>query len=175
MMKIAIIKNSIVVNTVVVDDNFTSDEFEWVQSDLASIGDSYVEGVFTKPSLNVPVDVLKQLKEKELEQYCKLNIVNGISSNALGQAHTYLTDQTSQMNLTGLVTKSLLDPVGPTYKFWCADANGVFSRIEHTKSQIQTVGIDVANHVISCQDKYAAKLALLASANTANAINAIVW
>lgn len=174
-MKIAIIENGIVVNTVIVDNDFTSNEFEWVESDLASIGDSYSEGAFTKPSLNVPVSVLKQLKAKELEQYCKLAIVAGISSSALGQPHTYPTDQTSQMNLTGLVTKSFLDAPEQTYKFWCADANGVSARVEHTKGQIQALGIDVANHVIACQDKYSAKLALLASANTANAINAIVW
>ena len=130
----------------------------------------------------VPVMTAEQLlinakagKTNEIKAACDAAIIAGINSSALGQAHSYPTGRDDQLNLNGLVTESLLSGSGDAYKFWCADVNGVWERRVHTKSQIQTVGKAVANHVKEQQEKYEQKLSEIAVASIQTALNAVLW
>lgn len=121
------------------------------------------------------IDRLKTEKTAEIKASCGTAIVSGILSNSLGSLHTYPTTRDDQSNLNGLVTKSLIDAVGSTYLFWCADANGVWLRRSHTKAQIQSLGMEVANHVISQQDHYESKIKAISDATSITQVVAVAW
>ena len=116
----------------------------------------------------------KTAKTAEIKSACSLAITAGITSHVLGSAHSYPTTQLDQTNFTGLITSSLLPDSGDEYKFWCADANGIWDRRIHTKLQIQIVGKAVANYVIFNQDKYGQKLSEIAWADEGN-LALIAW
>lgn len=117
----------------------------------------------------------KALKIGEIRGAARAAMTGGIISAVLGAAHTYPTDDDSQKNLNGLVTKSLLPGVSGPFKFWCADSQGVWERREHTVSQIQQLGLAVTAHVIVQQDRYELLLDQVAAAATLSGVAAIAW
>ncbi len=128
--------------------------------------------------INNPPRTLQQLKATktaEIKTACGLAIASGITSHVLGSAHSYPTTQLDQINFTGLITSSLLPDSGDEYKFWCADANGIWDRRIHTKLQIQIVGKAVANHVILQQDKYKQKLTEIDAATDSISLALVIW
>lgn len=113
-------------------------------------------------------------KRAELKQAVSLLIVAGIVSDALGSVYNYPTGISDQINISGLITESLLPGSGDEYKFWCGDISGVWARRIHTKLQIQQVGKLVANHVKLQQDKYEQKLGEVEAANE-ESLALVVW
>jgi hypothetical protein len=121
------------------------------------------------------LDEFRDGKREEMRLACKDEIESGIKHGALGSEHSYPTALTDQADLSGLVSKSILqNESGEPYKFWCADVYGVWERRGHTATQIQQVGIAVADHVIACKDKYEEKLAAIKVA-TIETLDTISW
>lgn len=118
------------------------------------------------PALIEPtLDELKALKINDIKNDAITAIIGGIDHDALGSVHHYPTSPTDQANLNGLISRSqLLGDAGVPYKFWCADGNKVWARREHTVAQIQALGLSVASHVITMQDRYEIALSKIAAA-----------
>lgn len=97
----------------------------------------------------------KQAKIAELSESCRLAIVGGFSSSALGTPHVYDSDIEDQINLAGafIVTlPSAANPDGSTVPYACRNATTLIkSYITHTHVQMQQV----------LQEGAAFKLALL--------------
>jgi hypothetical protein len=130
--------------------------------------------IIPKPA--VTLAELKAEKRIEIEAECKAAITRGIDNDALGSMHHYPTSLIDQSNLNGLISKSiLLADTGEPYKFWCADVNDVWGRHGHTAAQIQTIGLEVAAHVIAAQDLYETKLTEIDAAATEDALQLITW
>jgi hypothetical protein len=119
---------------------------------------------------------LKILHVEMMKSSCTDAIKAGIELDALGDFHHYPIQSTDQVNLAGLVARSqLLGAAGEPYKFWCADGDGSWGRRGHTVSQIQSVGLAISAHVISCQDKYEQKLSEINNAAQPTDLDAIIW
>lgn len=136
---------------VAIYDSFKNGEISGFDVDANGL---VIERVAQAPTL----DQLKSDKNAAVKLAANLAIVDGITYDALGTAHTYPTSLIDQQNINGLITETLLPGSGDEYKFWCADAAGVWARRIHTKLQIQAVGIAVANHVKSSQEIYEQQL-----------------
>lgn len=107
---------------------------------------------------------------------CKLSIVSGVQSDALGEAYFYPTGELDQFNLSASVLKA--DKYGDTkgaYRFWCMDAQGNWVRLDHTAAQVDVVSLVVDEHVRSERDKYAVKLGEMAAATSIEELRAITW
>ena len=105
-----------------------------------------------------------------IQEACAAAITGGISSSALGVAHTYPSAQTDQLNLTAVVVKSTL-PGFTSAMFKTLDAGW----LSHTATQIQQVGSDV-EAFISTQLQHSANLqASIAAATTVPAVQSITW
>lgn len=105
-----------------------------------------------------------------IETSCASAITNGISSSALGAAHTYPSGQVDQLNLTAIVVRSML-PGYTASKFKTLDAGW----LDHTALQIQQVGIDVEAFIATQLQKSAILQAEIDAATTSAAVQAIVW
>lgn len=108
---------------------------------------------------------------------CKAAIYAGFTSTALGVAHTYPTDDKSQLNLVASVTDSLLSnlPPGWTTPFMCADSSGIWAMRPHTAAQIQQAGSDGKAFVLKNLQQNGALAAQVTAAATVAAVQAIVW
>jgi len=140
---------------------------------------SYIDA-WTAASAPAPAPTLAQLQANQiatLRQACAVQIVSGAQSSALGSPHTYPTDPTSQLNMAGSVTASLLPglPAGWTTPFWCADSTGNWTFTPHTAAQIQQVGQDIKASVVAAQTRLAQLTAQVNAATTPAAVAAIVW
>lgn len=125
-----------------------------------------------------------------LSVMCHSHIINGVDSDALGTVHTYPTgiseSHPDQQNLNGCITESILNGADNNWAvpFWCADTAGVWDRRQHSHGQIRKVGLDVALHVRTAQDKLKGLVdsvtAIVADSGMTDAeqraaINAITW
>lgn len=124
------------------------------------------------------LDALKAERDDALSAAAREQILGGFQSGALGTPHLYPSDETSQRNLLGSVTDSLLpDTAGNwTTPFWAADAaTGQWAFRDHTAAQIQQVGRDGKALVVAAQTRLAGLRAELSAASTVEEINAITW
>lgn len=121
----------------------------------------------------------KAAKASEINAACGAQIVAGVTSAALGDAHTYPCKLTDQANLSASVLDSLLpDNVSnASYStpFWCADASGTWGWAMHTAAQIQQVGRDVKAAILAAQSKNAQLQAEIAAAADLATLDAITW
>lgn len=121
----------------------------------------------------------KSAKSTDINTACTAQIMAGVVSTALGEAHTYPTKPTDQSNLSASVLDSLLpdNASNTSYAtpFWCCDANGKWAWVMHTAAQIQQVGRDVKASILAAQGKNAQLQAQITAATTVAAVNAITW
>ncbi|MCF7963962.1 MAG: hypothetical protein K9L79_00315 [Methylobacter tundripaludum] len=110
----------------------------------------------------------------EMQAHADAAIISGVTDEALGSVHHYPTTRDDQLNLNGLITASLLPGSGDEFKFWCANADGLWARRVHTKAQIQTVGKTVANHVKTIQERYEQRLDAISKADSGT-IGSVIW
>ena len=134
---------------------------------------------YTVPA-SVPVEQLPQaqaLKLIQLNQTCQNLILGGFVSSALGSTYTYPSKDTDQQNLAASVLASILPGVTPgwTTPFWCADANGNWAFRNHTATQIQQVGIDAKNAILSLQNRNIVAQAAVNAAQSVTEVNAVVF
>lgn len=119
----------------------------------------------------------KSAKIAELSAACQAQIYAGFQSSALGAAHTYPAKDKDQANLSGSVVASLLPglPANWTTPFWCEDATGSWSFVQHTAAEIQQVGTDGKSAILAALQKNSTLAAqVMAAANVAD-VQAIVW
>lgn len=85
---------------------------------------------------------MRAAKSQAMSEACAAHILAGFECDALGSMHVYPAKIEDQLNLTGVVTDSLMEPPGSdwTTKFWCANVFGVWEMRSHTVTQIQAVG-----------------------------------
>lgn len=129
-------------------------------------------------ALPPPAPTLAELKAHKIEALraaCRAAIEGGASSSALGVAHTYPTDETSQLNLAGEVAAAILDGALGQYAFLCADGAGIWARRPHTDVEIKAVGHDVRAHVKAQLAHLDAQRALVAAAATEAEVNGVAW
>ena len=134
---------------------------------------------YTQPTPST-ADILAEAKAKksqEIEQAAKTQILSGFMSSALGAEYHYPSKETDQQNLNGSIVASLLpsNPPDWTTLFWCADSSGVWALREHTAPQIQQVGKDAKDAVLSAIVKNGQLQMATQQATTAADVEAIKW
>ena len=122
------------------------------------------------------LDAIKQRKLQQLSQSAGNQIVQGFMSSALGTPRLYPAKERDQLNLIGSIVESLIPTVPATFStpFWCANA-GVWAYENHTKAQVQQVGIDGKASTLAAMSKNATLSQQVIAATTKAAVEAIVW
>jgi len=110
-----------------------------------------------------------------LRAACRATIIGGVTVSALGAPYTYPTDDTAQVNLGGLVTRSMLAPTGWTCTFATADAAGVWAYRVHTVAEIQAVGIAVSDHIAAAMSRFDTLRTTVETATDIASVNAVTW
>jgi hypothetical protein len=112
-----------------------------------------------------------------LNANCAEEITGGYKSDALGENHTYPSDDTAQRNMMGSFIEALIPglPDDWTTPFWCANEEGTWAYRPHTASQIIAAGRAGKAHVIACQTKLDTLTAQVNDAETVNEIASIAW
>lgn len=125
----------------------------------------------------IPFSVHQDRKKDSLRFECQNHIHAGFTSAALGTLHKYPCQDHDQRNLTGLVTKSILESSDVTWSalFWCEDEFGVWDRRDHTRTQIQDVALIGANHVIDAQNKLKTLITAVENASLIEELDQIIW
>lgn len=120
---------------------------------------------------------LKAMRIADLTDVCAAAVISGYVSAALGEAHTYPSKITDQINMMGSVTASLLPEVPEDWltPFWCQDSEGEWAFRPHSAEQIQQAGADGKQYILDCQAHLAALSVEVTAAATVEAVLAIVW
>ncbi|UDL95517.1 hypothetical protein LGH83_04650 [Lichenihabitans sp. PAMC28606] len=131
-------------------------------------------------ALRFPPATLAQTQSSQvaaLRAACSAAIVSGFTSAALGSPHTYPSDMTSQINLSGSVLASILPGLTSSWttEFWAADSTGAWAFAPHTAAQIQQVGTDGKAAVMAAQAKLATLTGQVTAATTIPAVQMVVW
>lgn len=89
-------------------------------------------------SAQVALANTKMTKKSDLSQQCNQAIVAGFTSSALGQAHTYPSDEEAQRNFNSEINKFVIDSTYTTSLFKTLDAG----YLPHSKDQLFQVFSD---------------------------------
>ena len=121
-------------------------------------------------------EILEQKKSEKINEInvaCAKAITSGFSSDALGDTHTYQSEQTDQLNLIGVVI------AGQDDYFKCgiedADGNVTWNYEKHTIAQLQQVLQDGKVHKQGLLQKANTLKTQVANATTIADVEAIVW
>jgi hypothetical protein len=116
-------------------------------------------------------------KSKEISNACRMAIVSGFTSMALGEEYSYPSKTIDQQNLAASVLASY-DPENPPEwltPFWCMDESGQWAFRPHTALQIREVGRDAKSNILGYQFHNEQLQALISSATTIEELDAISW
>lgn len=133
--------------------------------------------VLASESWRLDLSMLRTSKFYEIDQACRLAIVSGFVSYALGVPHHYPSKVTDQQNLAASVLASY-DPENASdwmTPFWSSDASGEWVFRPHTGAQIREVGRDAKSAVLAYQFKNEQLQSAILAATTAEEIQAIAW
>ncbi|WP_322009218.1 hypothetical protein [Paraburkholderia sp. J12] len=116
----------------------------------------------------------KAAKISVLQDACATALVTGFVSSALGAAHTYPSKKNDQDNLQSAVVASA-SAQGDTWAtpLWCEDQSGAWTYTAHTTAQVAQVNVDWVAFRTAAQSKYAAAVAQVNAATTADAVAAV--
>ena len=103
---------------------------------------------------------------KIIKADCAAAILEGFTSSALGSAHTYPSDQVTQVNVAMAVAAG--------GNLWC-ETGGAWAFISHTAAQAGQVQKDMFAMIQGAQTKYSTLLSQIDSATSVSAVNAVVW
>jgi len=119
------------------------------------------------------LDDFKTLKTIDINSACSEAITSGFTSDALGGAHIYQSEQPDQLNLIGLVAAGTDD----YFKCGITDANGniTWNYELHTIVQLQQVLADGKVHKQGLLQKANTLKAQVAVATTVKDVEAVVW
>lgn len=97
------------------------------------------------------LDEVKVSQVAVITAACAADIVGGFTSTALGESFTYPSSPTDQANLNAAASASRQPGLGESWVtyFYCADAAGVWARRPHSAAEIQQVGMDGYNAIMS--------------------------
>lgn len=146
----------------------------------AAIAHIQVADLTLKGQIAQPVKTFSELqaeKSAEISAACRLQIVSGYKSSALGEEHSYPSNPTDQLNMIASVTDAN-NPANPpdwATPFWCADLLGLWDYRMHSATQIRQAGADGKAQIIACQQKNAQLQAQIYAATTIAELDAIVW
>jgi len=123
--------------------------------------------------INERYKVVKASKINKINTTCEKEITSNFSSDALGDAHIYQSEQTDQLNLIEAVTAGTDD----YFKCGVADANGnvTWNYELHTIAQLQQVLADGKAHKQGLLQKANTLKPQVAHATTVRDVEAIVW
>jgi hypothetical protein len=116
-------------------------------------------------------------KLAELAALCAAEITAGIESGALGEKHIYPSLQTDQANLTASVVASILPGVDDKWvtPILCRNPAGLWAYRDHTARQVQQVGNDMKNVILTARVKRAKLADVAMTASSIAALRAIKW
>lgn len=114
---------------------------------------------------------LRQKKIDEFDVAAAAEITNGFTSEALGSAYRYSSDEHDQTNITGNVLDASM---GITCQHFCYDSNGDRQLMEHSPEQMIQVGRDLKAHKMAVIVK-AGTLKAQAGTATKEGLDAITW
>lgn len=105
---------------------------------------------------------------------CRISIISGFVSSALGEPHTYDSYETDQLNLIGALA------LGIDMPYRCADAGGAKAFRTHTAAQLKQVAIDGAAIKLAALEKASMLKDQIAAINETDAdpvtaVKAVVW
>ena len=116
------------------------------------------------------------IQMKLLGKSVQETILGGFVSSALGASYTYPTKVLDQQNLIASITDSVLPHDGNwTTLFWCADVNGDWQMREHTDIQIQQVGREMKQFILTQQVKFDTLKTQVINASTMLEIKSVQW
>jgi hypothetical protein len=129
--------------------------------------------------LNPPVTLAQAVAAQLLviQAACEAAIVGGQQSSALGTVYTYPSGVNDQQNLTANVLSSMLPGLASnwTTEQLCESSTNVWAYLPHTAVQIQQVGTDVKNAILTCLVKRQNLQNEITAATSVAAVQAIVW
>jgi len=96
---------------------------------------------------------LKARKLERLKEACEAEILQGITSDALGTTHHYDCDPQEQLNIANAVQYANITGFA---EIKCTDASGTKAFRVHTKAQVEAVFQAGATHIHQCRKRYAA-------------------
>lgn len=127
----------------------------------------------TQPGTHDQLNSVKSERASAINKACRLEIISGFESSALGSPHQYPFKEEDQSNLTA--TFLLANQQGVSKPFKCWDSSGVSEYRMHTFAQIVQVGADAETHKMAALVKANTLKAQIAAATTAAEVEAIVW
>lgn len=133
--------------------------------------------VHATPSDSEVLLELQLKKSAEIDNACRLKIVSGFKSSALGGEYFYPSKVIDQQNLAASVLASY-DPTNSNdwlTPFWCADIDGNWDFRPHTASQIREVGRDAKSAILGYQFHNEQLQTQIKAASTKEQLDAITW
>ena len=126
------------------------------------------------------IDLLAQAKQAQINKInnaCAMLITGSFQSTALGKEYRYPSQQSDQANLTANVLSSIYPNLPPTWttQQLCCDANGKWAYLPHSAAQIQKVGLDAKQHIMSCLGKKSNLQAQIEVAKDIATVQSINW
>lgn len=121
----------------------------------------------TPPTESELLAASKAGKVAEINAACRVAIVGGFSSSALGGPHFYDSEEVDQINLIGAVA------LGVDLPYRCADAAGVKQFRPHTAAQLRWVAQDGAAVKLAALQQAAALRDQVTHATTVAEVDAI--
>ncbi len=123
------------------------------------------------------IEQIKLERSAAMRAACAVAITSGFTSSALGEPHTYPSDQTDQSNLSANVLSSMYPnlPDDWTTLHLCGDSEGHWGYKAHTAAQIQQVGSDSKTAILACLTRNAVLQAQIEAADDIAAIQQTIW
>ena len=116
-------------------------------------------------------------KAAQIDSSCRVSILSGFTSLALGEEHHYPAKLTDQANLSGSIIDSLLPGLAEDWvtPFWCEDSKGVWEFRPHSAIQIQQVGRDAKQAILDSTNRNELLQSRIVQANSLEELDQIVW
>lgn len=175
MQKYALVDVSGLVDNVVVWDGSASwappEDHTAIQSDAASVGWTYVNGIFSAPAPQPMQMTLQQAQAAQitaLSQACSSAITSGFASSALGSANQYPSGTTDQVNQNTVAQSASGGAL------WC-ESGGTWSFKQHTQMQAQAVVASFATWLNKCQAQLVALSEQVTASSSVDSAQTIAW
>lgn len=146
-------------------------ELLWTEGDayLSKVGDYQTAWDAANESLPPTLEQVKAQRIALFDQGCRLEILAGFGSDALGAPHHYSAQLEDQLNLIG---STLL---GVDVPYVCTDTEGIKEARLHTAAQMSQVYGDGATAKSQKIFKFHALRAQVEAAETIESVNLINW
>lgn len=109
-----------------------------------------------------------------MTEACRIVLLAGFSSDALGSLHTYPSAEIDQRNLTAAMAGTIAAADGWMTVLWCR-SDGAWLLADHTAAQVKIVMDSWLAYRTAQQRKLAALLAEIRAAPTQKALAEIIW